>query len=507
MLLLGIDIGTTNWKAVVYDGQGRPQVLKKTAALTHYDSQGWGYYDPAELWAQVARIIREAVDAVGGRVDALSVTSMGESVVPLDSQGQPTHPFIAWFDTRSVQQAERIAREVGRERLFALTGLEPNAIFSLAKIMWIREHEPQAYQKARVWLQMADYVLYRLTGLFATDYSLASRTLMFDLHRNVWSDELLDQFDVAKENLPEIMRSGTRLGGVSPIAASETGLQTGTPVVVGGHDHPCAALASGVQLGLKTLDSSGTAESFVTISQPDAPPPATFAHMRMCRFLDQRCYTVFGGILAAGASFDWAIERFGSLIDWGVADSKVDYSRIETVAAQVPIGADGLLFLPHLRGSGAPHWKPRDRGAMLGLTSSHSSPYLIRAVIEGLAMQARWIVETTKAITGIEADALVCVGGGARIALWQQIKADVLGRKVEAPDVPEATSLGAALLAGIGIGVYPDMIAAARTVYSPGQVFSPRPDQTARYEPLYRLFQQAYAATTVINTGLDALAR
>jgi xylulokinase len=507
VLLLGIDIGTTNWKAVIYDAAGRPRALRKTAAMTRYDANGWGYYDPAELWAHVSRVIHEAVDEVGGQVDAVSVTSMAEAVVPLDSAGQPTHPIIAWFDTRSVRQAERIASEIGRERLFALTGLEPNAIFSLAKILWIREHVPDAYRQARVWLQMSDYVLYRLSGQFATDYSLASRTLMFDLHRNAWSDELLEHFAVAKDTLPEIMRSGTRLGSVSRHAAMETGLQAGTPVVVGGHDHPCAALASGVQLGRKTLDSSGTAESFVTVSQPDAPPPVNFAHMRMCRYLDQRCFTVFGGILAGGASFDWAIDRFGSLADWGLVDSRIDYAMIEVAAARVAIGADGLLFLPHLRGSGAPHWNARDRGAFLGLTTNHGSAQLIRAVIEGLAMQARWIVETTEAITGAPADALVCVGGGARVALWQQIKADVLGRTVEAPDAPEATSLGAALLAGIGIGVYPDMVSAARAVYNPGRIYNPRPEQTARYEPLYRLFQSAYNSITDINAGLDALTR
>ncbi len=507
---MGVDVGTTNWKAAVFDEVGHLVALAKTSAVTHYDERGWASYDPGELWRLVADVIAAAVRQTGsaGGIAAVTVASMAESVVPLDRSGEPVSQVIAWFDTRSLPQAQQLERLLGRGKLYALTGLDPNPIFSVPKIMWYRDHEPEVYAHTKKWLSIADYVNYKLTGETVTDYSLASRTMALNLETGTWSGEILSAAGLQDTSLPEIRPSGTLVGTVTDAAAAETSLLPGTPVVLGGHDHLCGSLGAGVLLDHGVLDSSGTAESLIALSEPGAPIPKEFRGFRLGRYLDPRRYVTWGGIISSGSSIDWALNQFASLTGWGMAGNQgcPDYSEVMAAAAETPPGARGLLYLPHLRGCGAPHWEPRARGALIGLRSTHTQPELVRAVVEGLCFEVKLILDLMERVAGRKIRTLNTVGGGARNAFWQQTKADVTGRTVTVPEIEEATPLGAALLAGLGAGVYGDMVEASRFTYRVRHRFEPVAERQEVYRALFHLYKQAYPALIDLNIGLHDLA-
>ena len=505
--LLGIDVGTTNWKAATFTHLGKLIAIAKTPTVTRQYDVGQDFYDPAQLWHDVAWVVRQVVEQCDGQtIDAVAVTSMAESIVPIDKHGEPCFPIIPWFDTRARAEADSIVQRLGKQRLFELTGLDPNPIFSLPKILWIRAHYPQVYEQAVTWLQMADYITLKLCGAQVTDYTLACRTLAMDMHTNTWSDEILDVAGIPQTTLPAIRASGTHVGRVSVDAATATGLLPGTPVAIGGNDHPCATIPAGVLLGNKILDSSGTAESFLYVAPRQRRLFELALGQRVGSYLEPVRHVIWGGIIASGASVDWAIEKLVWAADWNNSGARTGYDDIMAQTASVAPGARGIMYLPHLRGSGAPYWNPRDAGAFLGLRAHHTGQELLRAVFEGLSMQARMVVEMEERVAGTEAESLCAVGGGTRLSLWQQIKADVIGKTVEVPEVSDASVLGAALLAGVGAGVYADIDEAAHRV-DRGQVRYYEPDHAsyASYDGLYRIFEQTNAALTSINTQLDSL--
>lgn len=524
-LLLGIDVGTTNWKAALFDEAGHQVALAKTSTVTHFDEEGRASYDFRELWHKVARTVAAALEQAGRTTEiaAVAVSSVAETVVPVDEAGEPLAHAIAWFDTRSLPQSQELEKALGRERIFAITGLDNNPIFSVAKIMWYRQHAPEVFARTRKWLGVADYVNWKLTGVFATDHTHASRTMALDLDKCDWSQEILDAAGLSANGFPDIYPSGTVIGRVTEAAAAETGLMAGTPVVMGGHDHLCGSLAAGVLLGDSVLDSSGTAEAIVGISQPGAAVPKKFGGFRVGRYLDPSRYATWGGVISSGASVDWAMDRFASLAAWHPAGGGLDgpspaerdrgkvclslkYDEAMAEAEKTPPGARGLLFLPHLRGCGAPYWEPRSRGALIGLRSTHTQPELMRAVIEGLCFEVRQIVDLMESVAGCKIRKLHTVGGGAHSAFWQQVKADVTGRTVEVPRVEEATLAGAALLAGIGIGIYRDMLDASLRTYEAKTQFEPRPEAQELYAGLYDLYKQVYPALLRLNTTLHEFA-
>lgn len=507
-LLLGIDIGTTNWKAAVFDENGKAICIKKTPAITRYDEKEQGYYDPNELWDKICSVIKSTVEFCGrGNISAVSVTSMAETVVPIDKDGNCCYPFIAWFDTRSIREAEIIEATIGKQKLFEITGLDPNPIFSVPKIMWIRENAADAYEKAYKWLQISDFINFKLTGEFVTDYTLASRTLALDIHKKEWSDTILEAMQISKDTFPELTESGKVIGQVNKKASEVTGLPAGVPVVMGGHDHPCATIPTGTILGRKILDSSGTAEAFLFVSGKGEKAPKVDIGQRVCLHLDPSRYVLWGGIIASGISVDWGFNRFASVEEWGFKKVEYTYAELSEKIATIKPGSDGAMYLPHLRGSGAPYWDPRAKGAYIGLKSTHTNVELMRALFEGLSFQAKMIIEMEESLAGYKVESLCTVGGGTKIKLWQQIKADVTGKVIEIPEVSDATALGAALLAGVGTGVYKSIEEASRTACRSIEVIEPNNRNSAIYSELYGVYCDAYDALKETNYRLDEIFR
>jgi len=508
-LLLGVDVGTTNWKAAAFDTNGRLRSIHRSPNVVHYTPDGLGFYDAEEMWASIAALIRSAVEDIAeiGSIAAVAVTGMAEAVVGIDSSGNPTGPIIPWFDTRSIREADLIRERVGEETAFEITGLECNPIFSMPKILWTKSHQPDVYERAVKWLPVVDYINFKLSGKPVTEYTQASRTMAFDIRSNTWSEEMLAAAGLAIGLFPDVKESGARIGTVTRPASTDTGLAEGTPVVLGGHDHLCGSLAAGLLLGNRVLDSSGTAESIIGISAPGQPLPKRFEGLRIGRYLDPGRYVTWGGIIASGRSVDWAIEHFASSGDWGDTGSPIDYDTINNKIAEAPLGCRGLLYMPHLRGAGAPYWNPSARGAFVGLRDTHTKSECLRAVMEGLCMEARHILEITEKVFGNTVDTLNTIGGGARSAVWQQIKADITGRRIEIPEVAEATPMGAALLAGIGVGIYRDQSDASVKTYRVRTHYIPDPERSAVYDRLYRVYRELYPALLNINTTLTEMER
>lgn len=311
-LLLGIDIGTTNIKTILFDPTGATVAQASVRTPTHYPRPNWAYFDPEETWGAVVQGLRSVTAQVDAtRIAGMAVASYGEAGVPLDAHGQPLYAAIAWFDGRTAAQAAWLEQQIGQEQLFAVTGSAVQPIFTLCKLLWLRDHEPEVLARTRRWLNMADYIAYRLCGVPAADFTLASRTLCLDLHRRQWAADLIATVGIDPSILAPLQSSGTRLGPVLPEVAAATGLPTSAQVAVGGHDHIVGALALGVTQVGDMLNSIGTAEAiFLPVEQPISD--ANFGRQGYSQGVHAAGkYYLLGGLYTSGASVDWFRESCG----------------------------------------------------------------------------------------------------------------------------------------------------------------------------------------------------
>jgi len=489
-ILLGLDLGTTNCKVVAIDADGQP-VTSATAptSTSPVSTRGRGIsnplgsseYDAESLWEVSARLIQQVTDKLdsGQQVVALAVASMGEAGVLLDTVGNPLAPVLAWHDRRTLPWVDWWRERLTDAQIYRTTGLPLDHTYSANKLLWYREHDPLIFERACTWLCLADWITFRLTGKRMTTYSMASRTMLFDVRRRTWSHDLLGAAHLPADLLPPVVPSGQIVGVLTPDAAEATNLPVGIPVVTGGHDHICAALAAGVIAPGPVLDSAGTAEAILmTLDTPVLEGDSASSGLCCgCHTVRDRYY-LMGGIMS-GAVVGW----LSRLLAGDDASATVD--RLMKDAALAPPGANGLWFLPHLEGSGPPNRDPDAWGAWLGLRLGHTRSDVIRAVMEGLSFAIRYLLEGIQTIAGSTARELRVVGGGSRNAWWQQLKADVLGIPIVTPAVTDVTAQGAALLAGIGIGIFADEAEASSRAYGSALRYESDPDCHAGYDAAY----------------------
>lgn len=488
-LLLGIDIGTTNIKCIAFDPTGGIVAQISAATPTHHHANGWAYYDPEETWQSVVSLMHKVALqlATPQRIIGIGVASYGETGVPLDANGDPTYEAIAWFDDRSVPQAQWLEATVGQETLFQITGVALQPILGLCKILWLRDHEPAVFGRTRTWLNMADYITYRLCGVAATDYSLASRMTCMDLHKRGWATDLLQQVGIDATILPPLLPGGTLLGALLPAVAAATGLSPSTRVAVGGHDHVCGALALGVTKPGDLLNSVGTAEAtFLPVTAPVTDPG--FGQQGYTQGVHLAGdYYIFGGLYTSGAAIAWFRENFA-------ADAS--HERLIAEAEGVSAGSRGAFFIPHLRQSSPPYLDLNARGAFINLHADMDRGILFRALIEGLAYELRYSLEPLMAFGGFNALGTIYVsGGGSRNRLYNQIKATVLDHPLTVVGVQETTALGAALLGGVGAGLYRDLAQALAAVRHTQEIVLPLVTDVTHYADAYHtIYQQLYRA-------------
>lgn len=501
-LLLGIDVGTTNIKALVFTVSGALAASASVATPTERPQPGWAEHDPRMLWQSVVDVIRRALESLDDsrRVRGLAVASVGEAGVLLDARGEALTPIIAWYDRRTMPYVQRWNAQDDPLETFRLTGMLPVPIYGVFKLQWLRDYEPEGYAAATTWLHVADYIAFRLCGARTTDYSLASRSMLFDLRARRWSDALIERAGLRSDLLPEPVASGTRIGEVTETAAAETGLAPGTIVGAGGHDHVCGALAADVRRVGDCLDSMGTAEA-AFLPLDDVPLDerlfianvSSWTHVTFGAHVARDRYYVMDGLFSSGAAVEWmrGIAAPGAPLHEASAE-------VESLAASAPPGSLGVLFLPHLTAG--------ERGAFVGLTASSGRAALARAVYEGLAFEWRHMLDNIEGMLGVRAGTIRAIGGGTRLPVWLGIKAHVLGRPIQALDMDESVALGAALLGGIAAGVYGSEDEAVGAVRVRERTIAPDEALHALYERIYReAFLRLAPALAPVHAALNVL--
>jgi xylulokinase len=498
--ILAHDLGTTGNKATLFDATSGTAVASVFEAYeTAYPRPNWAEQDPADWWRAVRDSTRELLSTSSvapGEVAVVSFSGMMMGALAVNAAGVPLRSAIIWADQRATAEAEFLAGRCGAEQVYRRTGHRAGASYTAAKMLWIQRHQPDLYARAHQFLQAKDYAAYKLTGVFATDYSDASGTNLFDLDQRDWAADIIEAVGLDPGKLPPAYPSTTVVGQVTSEAAAETGLLVGTPVVIGGGDGGCATVGAGSVSPGDAYNYIGSSSWIaVTAEQPLYDPRMrtfTFAH------LDPELYFPTGTMQSAGGAYDW-LERLLR----GEAETKL-YDEMEAAAAGVEPGAEGLIFLPYLIGERSPHWNPLARGVFIGLTMSHGRAEMARAVLEGVALNLKMILDAfLEQGAGIQAMRLI--GGGARGALWRQILADVYELPILRPALlAEATSLGAAIAGGVGVGLFADFRVAHEFVQVE-EAERPDPACRQRYTALYNLFQQSYTALEPIFEKLATL--
>jgi xylulokinase len=510
--LLGIDLGSTSLKAVIYDTAGNA-VASGARPTERFnpdpDHPDWTVWQPEQIWGGTAEALREAVAQVDRPDDirAVAVTGMGMDGVPIAEDGTWLYPFISWLDPRTQPQLQWWLANIGAEKTFSIGGNPVWAINAALRIRWMAENEPEILARTGTWLLIEDFLNFMLCGRRATDYSMASCMMLFDQKQLDWSDELLGLAGIDRRLMPDAYPSTTVLGEVTADAAEATGLPPGTPVVLGGHDHLCGNLPVGAFRPGTVLDVTGTWE----IVSASTPEPVLTPQVHRTGLTVQ-------GHVARGVWAAWASTPAGECLEWfrkeyGFAESHraeteggTDWDYLIAAAAEAAPGAGGVLFLPHLSGSTCPVVDPKSRGAFVGLRSMTTKGEMIRAVFEGLGFQFLEILRAVEGGLGITAERIVAVGGATRNAFWMRNKADMSGVPVEVPQIEEATPLGAAMLAGIGVGIYTDERDAFENVYRPGAVYEPDAGLTETYAERFEIYRQVYPALKHINASLADMA-
>ena len=508
--LMGIDVGTTGTRAVVVDEAGR----LVGAATEEYPLQTprplWAEQDPADWWRATRNAIRAAIATAGipGReVRGLGLSGQMHGLVLLDAKDEVLRPAILWCDQRTQEQCDWITDRVGRQRLIELTCNPALTGFTAPKVVWVRQHEPSVYERARKALLPKDFIRYKLTGTLATEVSDASGTLLFDVAHRRWSAEMLDLLDVDPSLLPPVYESPVPSAAISAAVAEETGLKAGTPVVGGGGDQAAGGVGNGiVRPGLisSTVGSSGVVFAFT--EQPWMDPRGrihTFCHAVPGK------WHVMGVTLGAGLSLRWFRDEFAQVERAVSTLTGTDpYVYLTQEAAGAPAGAEGLIYLPYLMGERTPHLDPNAKGVLFGLTGRHTRATVVRAILEGVAYSLRDSLEILRDL-GVPLGEVRFSGGGARSALWRQIQADVFGLSGVTLNVVEGPAYGVALLAGVGTGVYGSVEEACDATLRVVERTEPVPASVrtyAAYYPIYRALYQALkpqfdAVTTSVTKG------
>jgi xylulokinase len=489
MYLVGIDVGTTNTKTVIFDVEtGRICAVGNSRTITRHPKPEWSEFDAEDVWGTVLQSIQAAVQQCDRpeRIRAISVASMGESAFPVDADGNVLHAAIAWYDQRTTPEAQWWENTAGRERIFTITGHIPRPTYGVNKLLWLRNHLPHVFERMRHWLNIEDFVLWKLSESFATDYSIASRTMLFDQRTLTWSESLLEQAELPVAWFPPAFPSGTAIGNVSKEVAERTGLPLQAIVSTGGHDHLCGALAAGVTRPSQLLESMGTASVLLAVSNAFSPSPELLAAgCSSYANVVKNTYVTLGTLDFAGGALEWIVTLlYGQGNQWNV--SPEIYAQALREAAEVPPGAYGAIIIPSFLGSGTPYIQSSARGAMLGLTPSHSRPELVRALMEGLAFWLRdnIVMFFSLGIAPLKPEITV-IGGATQAAPLLQIKADITGCPIKVPQITEAAATGAALLAGMGANIFHSFEEAASSVLHTAQIYEPDTEGVEKYNTIY----------------------
>lgn len=498
MHVIGLDVGTTGVKACVFDADG----AVKGYAFREYgvicDAPGMGEQNAAGVWESTTTVIAEAVRKAGvADIKALSVSVQGDAIIAIDKSHNPLYNAILGMDYRSEKQARYCSKRFGERALFDRTGMRPHPMNSLVKMLWLRENHPEVWGHAWKVVTYADFVSAKLCGTPVIDFTMASRTMGFDLARRAWAEDLLGDLDIDPGLLCTPVASGSVVGTIEPALASRLGLPAGVSVVAGGHDQTCAALGAGVITGRRAVVSSGTAEVLST----------TFAERPSGDVMFESYYPCYVHTVP-GMLFSFALNHSGGILfRWYrdnlaapevAAATQAGTDPYSGIVAGMPRGLSPVMVLPHFNGSGTPTCDIHSKGAIVGMTLATTRHDIAKAVIEALSFELRINCARLRE-TGLRHDELVVVGGGAKSTDWLQLRADILGCTVRTLAVREAACLGAALLAGTAVGMYGSLEEGVGRTVRTKHVYEPHEPTRKLYDERFGVYEKLYSSLRTIN--------
>jgi len=491
--ILSHDIGTTGDKATLFKSDGRIIARSFSSYPTFYPHIGWAEQDPNDYWIAFCNATKEILEKSKVEPIEIAVVSFSGQMMaalPVDKQGNALRNSIIWADLRSEKEAKGILEKVGDDFVYLKTGHRLSPSYSASKIIWIKKNEPEIYNSTFKFIHAKDFIVSRLTGKIISDYSDASGMNLLDIKALKWSDDLVEIADIDKNKLPDLVESTTVVGKINSDASISCGLLEGTRVVIGGGDGPCATAGAGVYregeayiyLGTSTWIGLATKRPIID----EKKRTFTFCHFK------KGLYMPAGTMQAGGGSYQWLKNIICGLENDLAKKTDVDvYDILNLKAEKVPCGSDGLIYLPYLMGERSPLWNPYARGCFIGLSMMHKKEHLIRAVLEGVAYNMKLITLAFKE-QGIKTPILRIIGGGAKSRLWRSIFSDILETKVLKLNViEEATSLGAAVAGGVGVGIF-SSLEDAKGIVKIDEEVTPNCDNFDIYRYNFKIFEKSY---------------
>ncbi len=490
-VLIGIDVGTSACKAAAFDLQGKVLAQVTESYSVYYPHPGWAEQDPEEWWNAVRTALKR-IFTEGSlspeQVVGVGIDGQSWSAIPVDRKGNVLYNTPIWMDTRARELCGELENRLGGERIFACSGNPLSPSYTLPKVLWYKEHLPQVYERADKILQSNGFIAFRLTGAITQDKSQGYGWACYNVAENRWDLDLCREMGVDPSLLPEIVSCSQVVGTVTEQAARETGLLPGTPVVAGGLDAACGTLGAGVIHPGETQEQGGQAGGMsICLDRAQSDPRLILsAHVVEDRWLLQ------GGTVGGGGALNWFQREFGAQEQFQAEkEGTSPFALLDKAAEDVPPGSDGLVFLPYLAGERSPLWDSHAKGVYYGIDFSKTRAHFSRACMEGVAYSLRHNLETAYQ-AGASVGTLRAMGGAANSRLWTQMKADVTGKPIQVPASDAATSLGAAILAGVGVGAYRDFYHAVSQTVRVTREHLPREEFQEAYEKGYRLYRQLY---------------
>jgi xylulokinase len=503
MSVLGIDIGTSGCKASVVDAEGRitGQAYKEYCLAS--PGPGMQEIDPELVWRSTKDVILLAASAAAERraspVRAISVSSFGEAVVPVDASGRPLRNAILYIDRRGAEEAKAMGERLGPERVHAITGAPVHSMYSISKILWIKRNEPEIFRETYKFLLLADYTLVRLGARPHSDYSLAARTQAFDVVKKRWSPEILDFAEVDEGKFGEAVQAGSVVGELGRELAHELGMAAGTLLVAGGHDQPCAALGAGVIGSGFAVDGLGSTECVTpAFDEPVINEAMAKSGFACVPHVVPGFYVTYAFTFTCGSVLKWFRDHLAG--DRRIEAERRGLDVFDLLIEEAAGSPSPLLLLPHFAGAATPYMDADARGAIIGLGIETTGRDIVRAILEGVTYEMMVNVECL-AEAGVAVEELRAVGGMSKSEAYLQLKADMMGRRISSLDVPEAGTLGVAILAGVASGLYPDIESAVGSLVHRKREFEPDMAMHARYLERFTSYKLMYPAVDDILRG------
>lgn len=489
MLLAGLDIGTTGCKIAVYSANGeylgkvyQDYPVQRTTSEHEVDAKA--------ISDAVMSVIKKAA-ARYPEIGGIGVTSFGETFVLLDEMDEPLLPAMLYTDPRGGTECDRIAELVGTQNIIRQTGVSPAPMYSLPKLLWVKENRPEIWCRVKRICLMEDYIVYLLSGTAQIDYSLATRTMAFDIHRLRWAEEILDATGVDKGLLSTPVPTGTSAGSIRRQLAAELGLNERTQIVSISHDQVAAAVGSGVFDETCAVDGAGTVECITPVFENYDPLEMASSGYAIVPYITPGKYVCYAFSFTGGALVDWYTKTLAGYAKQEAEKTRQDiHTILESGYADTPTG---LLVLPHFAGAATPYMDPGSKGAIIGLSVENTQQDIYLGCMEGVVYEMRLNMDRLKE-AGVAVNALRATGGGARSKLWMQMKADILNIPVTTLRSEEAGAAGSAMLVGVAVGVFANLEEAAKVMVVPMDTYYPRQNVHKRYESTYRRYTKVYNA-------------